>query len=236
MQNQGAGQSEGRDAQLLRSVAEQLKTPLAIIARQVELGQLASAPLDAQAIRTQATTALTLVESYLLGLQLLQEQSELVLEPVSLSSMMVDVAHELSGFAKQYGTALELHIGGKYQPVMAHQRGLQAALLSLGYALLEGYPLKGQSLTLAVHRTPHGLVTGIYGAYEQVNSRQWRRALELHGRVGQPFKAMSSGSGAGMFVAQTILQAMATRLRVGKHRNQYGLATTLQPSQQLQFV
>jgi len=224
--------------ELLRSVAEQLKTPLAVIARQVELGELAGdiRQVDTTAIRTQATTALTLVESYLLGLQLLHQQTELVLEPVSVSSMLVDVAHELEGFAKQYGTGLELRIAGKYEPVMANHRGLKSALLSLGYALLEGYPLQGRKLTLAVHRTPQGIVTGLYGEYEHLSSQQWRRALELQGSARQPFAALTGGSGAGIFVAQTILQAMTTKLRVGKHLNQHGLATTLQPSQQLQLV
>lgn len=229
----------GGDTQLLRSIAEQLKTPLAVIARQVELSTLIGSPevLDVTTIHTHATTALTLVESYLLGLQLLQEQSQLPLEPVSVSSMLVDVAHELDGFAKQYGTGLELHIAGKYQPVMANARGLKSALLSLGYALLEGYPLQDQKLTLAVHRTPHGIVTGIYGHYQRVSSSQWRQALQMHQQgVNQPFKAVSSGSGAGIFVAQTILQAMTTHLCTGKYLNQQGLATTLQPSQQLQFV
>lgn len=230
--------SQGEDTQLLRSIAEQLKTPLSVIARQVELGQLTGdlQLADTRSIHAQATTALTLVESYLLGLQLMHEQAELLLEPVSVSSMLVEVAHELDAFAKQYGTGLELRIAGKYEPVMAHQRGLKSALLSLGYALLEGYPLRNQKLTLAVHRTSHGIVTGLYGDYEQLSSQQWYKALEMHGQARQPFQALTSGSGAGIFVAQTILQAMATTLRVGKHLNQHGLATTLQPSQQLQFV
>lgn len=233
-----AKQMQGEEATLLQSVAEQLKTPLAIIARQAELGQLTGKMglADVRSIHAQAATALTLVESYLLGLQLLYEQTELNLEPVSVSSLLVDVAHELDGFAKQYGTGLQLRIGGKYQPVMAHSRGLKSALLSVGYTLLESYPLSGQCLTLAVHRTPHGIVTGIYGDYQEISSRHWRKALELQGRASQPFRALTSGSGAGLFVAQTILQAMTTRLRVGKHLNQHGLATTLQSSQQLQFV
>jgi len=233
-----AHRSQVGDIELLRSVAEQLKTPLAVIARQVELGELAGDMrlVDTAAIRTQATTALTLVESYLLGLQLLYEQTELILEPVSVSSMLVDVAHELESFARQYNTRLELRIAGRYEPVMANHRGLKAALLSLGYALLEGYPLQNHTLTLAVHRTPHGIVTGVYGDYEKLTNKQWRRALDLQGRAQQPFAALTSGSGAGIFVAQTILQAMTTRLRVGKHLNQHGLATTLQSSQQLQFV
>lgn len=240
MQNTRATVSalQGGDTQLLRSVAEQLKTPLAVIARQTELAELTGNLQrgDALSIHTQATTALTLVESYLLGLQLMHDQTELILEPVSISSMLVDVAHELDGFAKQYGTGLELHIAGKYKPVMAHARGLKSALLSLGYALLEGYSLQNQKLTLAVHRTPHGIVTGLYGDYQELSSKQWRQALDLQGQARQPFQALTSGNGAGIFVAQTILQAMTTKLRVGKHLNQHGLATTLQPSQQLQFV
>jgi hypothetical protein len=127
-------------------------------------------------------------------------------------------------------------VAGRYEPVMAHPRGLKYALLSLGYALIEGYPLTNQTMTLAVHRTPRGIVTGLYGDYEHINSQQWRQALALQGQARQPFRAISSGTGAGLFVAQTILEAMTTKLRVGKHLNQHGLATTLQPSQQLQFV
>jgi hypothetical protein len=222
----------------LRSVADQLKLPLAVIARQAELGQLTGDPgqVDLAAVRTHATAALTLVDCYLLGLQLVHQQASLAIEPVSVSSTLAEIAHELDGFARQYGTRLELRIAGRYEPVMAHRAGLKSALLALGYALLEGYPLKGGHLTLAVHRTPHGIVTGLYGDYEQLSAAQWRKALELHGKAPQPFSALCSGNGAGLFVAESILQAMSTRLRVGKHQNKQGLATTLQASQQLSFV
>jgi K+-sensing histidine kinase KdpD len=238
VQDNGVRKPEDDQAGLLRSIAEQLKTPLSIIARQTELYELSGSrrPLDHTAIHVQATTALTLVESYLLGLQLLHEQTELPLEPVSISSLLVEVAQDLEAIARQYNTGLQLQIAGKYPPVMASRRGLKAVLLSLGYALLESYPLKNQHLTVAVHQTPHGIITGIYGDYEQLDSQQWRRALALQGKASQPFQAMSSGSGAGIFVADAILQAMATRLRVGKYLHKYGLATTLQASQQLQFV
>lgn len=238
MQDIRATSAQGGETQLLRSIAEQLKTPLSVISREAELAELTGnlELTGVSSIRVQAATALTLVESYLLGLQLMYEQSELLLEPVSVSSMLVDVAHELDAFAKQYNTGLELRIAGRYEPVMTNSRGLRSALLSLGYALLEGYPVLNRTLTLAVHRTPHGIVTGIYGDYEQLSSQQWRRALAMQGQAQQPFKELTGGSGAGIFVAQTILQAMTTKLRVGKHLNQHGLATTLQPSQQLQFV
>lgn len=229
---------QGDTTQLLRSIAEQLKMPLATIARQAELGQLTgdASMTDLSAIQTHAAAALTLVDSYLLGLQLMHDQTSLLLEPVSISSLLVETAHELSGFAKQYNTKLELSIGGRYEPVMAHAAGLKSALLALGYALLEGYSVQdGGQLTLAVHRTPHGIVTGLYGDYERLSAESWRKALQLAGRAPRPLASLS-GNGAGLFVAEAILQAMSTRLRVGKHRNQQGLATTLQPSQQLSFV
>ncbi len=237
MQANSASQTQ-ETSQLLRSIAEQLKMPLATIARQAELGQLTGdlALTDLAAIRTQASAALTLVDSYLLGLQLLREQASLQVEPVSVSSTLVDIAHELDGFAKQYNTKLELRIGGKYEPVMAHPAGLKSALLALGYSLLESYSVnEGGHMTLAVHRTPHGIVTGLYGDYERLTSEAWRKALELQNRAPRPLTALS-GTGAGLFVAETILRAMSTKLRVGKHLNQQGLATTLQPSQQLSFV
>jgi hypothetical protein len=236
---QGNGAIESQEiTQLLRSVAEQLKLPLTTIARQAELGQLSgnSELVDLAAVRTQATAAMVLVDCYLLGLQLVQSQEMLALEPVSVSSLLVETAHELDAFAKQYDTGLDLRIAGKYEPVMAHRNGLKSALLALGYALLEGYPQPGSRLMLAVHRTPHGIVTGLYGDYEALSAAHWRKALALQGKAPQPFGALCNGNGAGLFVAETILRAMETRLRVGRHLKQQGLATTLQPSQQLRFV
>ena len=237
MQGDSANKS-GETTQLLRSVAEQLKMPLATIARQAELGQLTGdiKLTDLSAIRTHASAALTLVDCYLLGLQLIREQASLPLEPVSVSSLLVETAHELSGFAKQYNTNLELHIGGKYEPVMAHAAGLKSALLSLGYGLLESYPMNQHgSLTLAVHRTSKGIVAGLYGDYENLSADAWRKALALQGKAPRPFGGLS-GNGAGLFIAEAILQAMGTNLRVAKHHKKQGLATTLQPSQQLRFV
>lgn len=236
MQTQGGNDSQ-QATQLLRSIVEQIKSPLTAIARQAELGTLTGEPAvaDLHAINTHAMAALMLADSYLMGLQLLREQASLALEPVSVSSMLTETAHELHGFAKQYGVDLELHIAGKYAPVMAHRTGLKSALLSVGYALLENTPLENSRLTLAVRRTPHGIVTGLYGSFEDLNTERWRRALDLHGKAPQPLRALGS-NGAGLFVAEAILQAMATRLRVGKHLKQQGFATTLQASQQLSLV
>jgi len=39
--------------------------------------------------------------------------------------------------AKQYQCKLELHLSGRYEPVMANKAGLEAALTSLGYVFIE---------------------------------------------------------------------------------------------------
>ncbi len=227
---------------LLLSIAEQLKVPLTTIARQAELGQLTGdlRMTDVGAIGTQAAAALTLVDSYLLGLQLWSEQVELVMEPVSVSSLLVDVAHELSRFAQYYGVELELRVGGRYGPVMSHQRGLKAALLSLGFSLVEAEASRPERrprhVTLGFHRTPHGLVAGMYGEYEELRADRWRTALDLAGKARQPLTAIGTGSAAGLFVADAIFRSMNSRLRVGRYQHEQGLAATLQPSRQLQFV
>ncbi len=226
--------------ELLKSVAEQLKLPLMNIARQTELAQLLGRldPTELQGIHTHAVAALRLVDSYMLGLELLRDQSTLDLGPVSISSALTETAHALEPFAKQYGVIIELEIGGKYGPVMGNYEGLKAALMSLGYELIEAQAAHTRSthLTLAATKGSQGIVAGMYSAYENLQAEHWRRAVELCGRAQQPFTTLTAGSGAGIFVADTILQAMDTRLRVGHYHKQRGLATVLRQSPQLQLV
>lgn len=227
---------------LLLSVAEHLKVPLTTIARQAELGQLTGRVelTDAAAIRTQATAALTLVDSYLLGLDLMSKQASLQLEPVSVASTIMEAAHDLERFAKHYQVQLEVEVGGRFGPVMGHPQGLRAALLSLGFALVEAQAAQEMEgprrVVMATHRTPLGIVTGVYGQYEALSAQRWRAALGLVGKARQPMTSLMSGSGAGLFVADTILRSMETRLRVGRYMRQNGLAATFQPSRQLSFV
>ncbi len=228
---------------LLISIVEQLKLPLLHIARQAEFdaSQGYTTPADFLRVQLSAEAALRLVDSYLLGLQLSQEQAALTLEPVSLSSTLVDIAHQLDSFARLYDIDLELDIAGKYVPVMAHAAGLKAAFLSLGYALIEALPglqadRHRMSVRLAAHRTPHGLVAGLYSKSSVLTSKDLRVAQQLYGTVRQPIVRLSSAGGAGVFVADTIFRAMESKLRVGHHQKLSGFAATLQPSRQLRLV
>jgi hypothetical protein len=226
--------------QLLLSVAEQLKLPLLQIARRAELAQLQPAEADFADIQATADTAIRLLDSYLFGARLtLEDEYRLSLEPVSVASVLYDTGQQLNAMAKLYGVELQLQIDGRFAPVLANRDGLQSALTSLGYALIEALPsLNTQKLTLslAAHNSRYGVVAGIYSDVEQLTTDALRQGRKLHGHIRQPLASLSPGSGAGVFVADAILQAMNSELRPTRHRNLYGLGTVLQPTPQLQLI
>lgn len=225
--------------QLLLGLAEQLKLPLLQIARRAELSTFGQ-DVDLTAIQATADSALRLIDSYLLGVRLAtNDQQSLALEPVSVSSVLYDSAHELSAVAKFYGVHLELSIGGKYGPVLAHRQGLQAALTSLGMSLIEALPAldsKHLTLQLGAHRSRYGIVAGLYSDTEALSAKALRRGQTLNGKTRQPLVGMSHSSGAGVFVADAILQAMRLRLQTTRHNRLYGLGAVLQANNQLQLV
>lgn len=221
---------------LLTALAEQLRLPLLQIARTAELGRLHQ--LDNQAnIETIAQSALKLVDAYMLSDQLSRQQIALELEPVSLSSVLHDTVQLMNPLAKQYGCELRLHISGRYGPVMAHKSSLEIALTNLTHAFIEAGAQKENTVVLlAAHRSRHGLVAGIFGDHQELTTDMYRRAKLLYGRARQPLPSMSASNGAGIYLADTLFQAMATHLRVAQHSKLTGLAATFIPSRQLQLV
>lgn len=243
MRQSSVDADRNRYEQLFLALAEELKLPLQHIARQAELQQLLTGRSDTeglQDIQASADMTLQLLDSYLLSLRLcLQSQASLQLEPVSLSAVLHDTAAELRQTAANYGVSLQLHVQGRYEPVLANRQALQSALVALGYALIEALPATGvrrQHLQLATHRTRQGIVAGVYGELDELTPQLYRRAQALQGKVRQPLVGTLPGSGAGIFVADAILAAMASRLRVGRYMRLPGFAVTLPSSEQLQLV
>ncbi|HVW23629.1 MAG TPA: hypothetical protein VHB51_04085 [Candidatus Saccharimonadales bacterium] len=227
--------------QLLLSVAEELKLPLLQIAAQAEQGLL-TGQTDLRQIQTTADMALRLLDNYALGVRLNLEPQQLLMEPVSVSSVLYDAGQRLDSLAKSYGVSLELNIAGKFGPVMAHKQGLEAALVSLGAALIEALPAAGGSqqpqlkLQLATHRCRYGIVAGLYADQPQLTSHTLAEGRKLQAASRQPLIKLTHTSGAGIFVADTILQSMQLKLHASRHRRLYGLGAVLQPTNQLQLV
>lgn len=193
-----------------------------------------------QAIQTTADGTIRLLDSYLFGARLaLERDYRLSMEPVSVASVLYDTGQQLSSLAKLYGVDLKLAIPGKFEPVMANRQALQSALTSLGWTLIEALPsISAHELTLslAAHRCRYGIVAGVYSDVEQLTTDALRQGRKLHGHVRQPLATLSPSGGAGVFVADAILQAMDSELKPTRHRNLYGLGAVLQPTPQIQLI
>ena len=227
---------ESAHERLLRALAEQLKLPLLQIAREAEFAETIHDVSALKSISYTADMALRLVDSYLLSVQL-QALPALDLEPVSVSAMLQDTAHRLNAFAKQYECDIEVHLSGKYEPIMGHAQSLEAAYATLGYAFIESVPSDNKhKIVLGAHRSRNGLVAGIFGNNEGLNADAYRRGLALFGTARQPLPGLSASAGAGIFVADSLLKNMETSLKVSRHNNLSGLAATLLPSHQLALV
>lgn len=238
MVREGSGQSMVSQ-QLLLSIAEELKLPLLQIARQAEYARLGTGPADLALMQSTADSALRLLDNYILGVRLTLEPEQLALESVSISSVLYDTGQQLDTLAKSYGVTLALSIAGRYGPVLAHRQGLQAALVSLGTALIEALPAQDApqlKLQLATHRSRYGIVAGLYADTPQLSNAALQKGRQLQRASRQPLINLTHTSGAGIFVADTILQAMRLTLRASRHRRLYGLGTVLQPNPQLQLV
>ena len=226
--------------QLLLSIAEQLKLSLLQISRQSELGAMGLGS-DFNMIRSLSDNALSLVDAYSLGLQLHNQVSyNLEIESVSVSSILYDANNQLKSLAKLYNVQLELNIGGRYGPVLAHKKGLLSAIVGLAASLIEALPSQNEQtinkLQLATHRCRYGIVAGVYANIPGISSDALKRGRKLYGLSRQPLVEISHTSGSGVFVADSILRAMNLNLHVSRHHRLYGLGVVLQPSSQLALI
>ena len=227
--------------QLLLTVAEQLKLPLIQIARQAELAAVGMTA-DLTQICTLAENGLKLIDGYSLGLQLANLSNyELAPEAVSVASVLYEADEQLKALARLYNVELELNISGRYEPVLAHRQGLQAAIVGLASALIEALPAQASvtsqtMLQLATHRCRYGIVAGVYANLPSLSSEALRSGRRLYGRSRQPLVEISHTGGAGIFVADAIFKAMKLKSHVSRHHRLYGLGVVLQPSSQLALV
>jgi hypothetical protein len=226
---------------LFRSLAEQVKLPFIQIVHSAELSKIspdqAQIMQQLESISLTSAAALRLIDGYLLSVQL-QREPQLPLEPVSLGSVLYDTAQSLDSFARAHNCEIELHIGGKYGPVMARREVVQAALMNLGYSFIEAAtPTNGRTrITIAVRKNAHGINTGVFSSNEGLSSSLFKQAKSLKGLVKQPMSNFSTGSGAGVFIADSLFDYLQSPLKTGRFQTLAGLSATLRPSLQLSLV
>jgi len=241
MQQSGQSAHLNKQEELFLGLSEQLAQPFLQISRLAELAERADTAAMAEywhMTRTVADASLQLTESYALSLRLHGKVTPLELEPVTVSSLLYDTAGRLTPYAKQYGVALELEPGPRAQPILTDRAVLEAALTSLGQVFIRAQAEAEHpaAVHVSAHRSRYGIVAGLYGSSQQLGADSLRRAHALKGRARQPLSSLVSGPAAGVFVADSLLEALSARLHVARYHKLTGLAATLAPSQQLQLV
>jgi hypothetical protein len=216
---------------LLLALAEQLKLPLVQIAHQS--GLIRSA--DATEIQHTAQSALRVIDTFVLAIT--RDQTTLRLEPLSLSAVLQDTAQLLYSHAKRYDCELIVDVRGRNTPVMADAARVRAAFLALGHTFIESQQgSRNSQLILGTHKTKNGQVAGVYSPSSLVTAKSYRGAKNLFGTSTQPFAALGSLGGSGIFIADTLLQSFQTELITSSHRRVRGLAAVFLPSSQLSLV
>ncbi len=219
--------------QLFTALAEQLKVPLLQIARLSELPGETALPR----ISAISEHALRLVDAY--AQTHAQNQTKLLLEPLTTSAVLYDVAIALQPFAKQWDFAVEIDQQGKSVPIMAHRESLRTMLTLLAASLIEASSEDSdipRHLILGTHRSARGIVVGAFSSHLALSQRALQLTRELHGRATQAAPSLGLTGGAGLAIADRLSEQMAAPLRAYRHRSLTGIGSLLVPSHQLQLV
>lgn len=229
---------------LLIALSDDLALPLLQIRSGLEVLKTAdySKPIarsQARLMTMSADSGLQLAEAYRLVLQL-DKLDDLPLEPVAIGAVLDEVAHQLSPYAWEYATTLEVDVQGRLTPILAHPPSLSAALQVLSGSLIRaqaGQTQKKQyKLILGAHRSGSDISAGVYTDMQGLSDRTLRAARALVGRARQPLPSLPAGAASGVLIADVLCTAMWQPLRAAAHRNHQGLAVTVPVSKQLQFV
>lgn len=219
--------------QLFTALAEQLKVPLLQIARLAELSQESNLPR----ITTISEHALCLVDAYVQSHA--QSQTKLLLEPLTTSAVLYDVANDLQSWAKQWDYQIEVDLRGKTVPIMAHRDSLRTMLTLLGASLIEAgadFEDGSRQLILGTHRSARGTIVGVFSSQLELSQRALQLTRELHGRATQAVPSLGLAGGAGLAIADRLSEQMAAPLKAYRHRSLNGIGSLLLPSHQLQLL
>jgi hypothetical protein len=227
---------------LFVSLADGITNTMLQLALLSEQGSAASATSQTerwQAVHDVSWASLQLLEGYTLTMRLQGGTAEPELEPVAVASLLNDTLHLLEPYAKQMQVSIVLDMPARLQPVITDRAILQSALLSLGHVFITAQSecdAAAKTVQISAHKGSHGVVAGWYGHGVQLTSQALRRARRLGGWAQQPYGELVSGPASGVFIADSLLSTVSTRLHVARYHNASGLAATLPACRQLQLV
>lgn len=201
-------------------VADQLKMPLLQIRHLIELSK---ADRDEQ-IMTLASRALRTIDAY----ELAHGQSRLALEPVSVGSVMYDVAHQLFPYAQQYNCDIAIDSKGKHGSIMAERGGLQLLLELLGETLVAMPSKQKRSrIVLGAHTVKGEVIAGVF---------RTSKDIELSPRRVNGRSAAAWQPDASIGLAELLAVRLDTTLKPYHHNRFPGIGARFLQSSQLRLV
>jgi hypothetical protein len=215
--------------QLLLSIVEHLKLPLINIARKSELE-------NSKDINVLAETSIRLIDGYILGLNVNSNQFEFEFEPVSISEVLNNSAHNLSKLAKIYDCNIELNLEGKFVPIMGRKAEIESAITIIGQSLIESNNTKSNQILLSAYRSGQKITAGVFSPTLDITSANLRKALTSGLKSRQGLPDFSHTPVSGIYIADILLDRLATKLGVYHHNKIMGLASSFLPSQQLRLI
>lgn len=225
----------GNNTRLLAVLAEELRLPLLQINHSSQLGRMTDDVSQFTDIESVSKAGLRLIDSYLLTLKVLRGQQALPLAPVSLRAVMSDVAMSLQELSSLYGCDLQVKVPKRSSLVMSNKEGLYMALLGLGHTLItQSQAVKKNCVIFEAHAFKQKVVAGV-STDSQIDRSSLKTSRRLFGNVKQPIKSMH-GSGAGVFIADTLFRAMDAGLSQTSQRGRSGIYAALIPSTQLTLL
>jgi hypothetical protein len=183
---------------------------------------------------------LQLIEAYRVLLNS-AEIDKLPLEPLAIGALLDDIAHQLTPYAKQYSTKIEVSVQHRLAPVVVHQPSLNSALEVLASSIIRAQSAqadqKSYRIVFGAHKAvDNTIAAGVFSGAHGLSDKTLRAARSLVGKARQPLPAVPPGAAAGVLVADMICAAFWQPLRAAAHDNMAGLATSIPASKQMQFI
>lgn len=230
---------------LLMTLSEDLSLPLMQVKFSIDLLQASNFTRTAMRRHTQETilnvaAGLQQIEAYRLLLSS-EDMAKLPTEPLSVGALMDEIAHQLSPYAAQYDTEVEVSVQHRLAPVLVNPQSLTSALEVLGSSIIRAQASqtedKSYRLVLGAHGSHGGTIAaGVFSNVQGLSDRTLRAARGLAGKARQPLPAVPIGAAAGVLLADMLCASLWQPLRAAAHDNLPGLATSLPASKQLKFV
>ena len=224
--------------QVLQGLVRELKNPLLFIARQAEFSASAQPNTGLKAIEQSAQEALQLIDSYLLSARSEYGQKQFSLEPVSLGSILYDVAHKIDPMAKKRNYRVEVET--KYaRPVMADKSAALTSLACLAQILLMPHSSRNaKTIHLSAYkRSSSQIVAGVLSKNAKgFEGKELEKAFRLQGNSSMALNSGSAVSGVQLALAENLAASMGGHILPIKHSRMKGLGLELVKSEQLVLV